>query len=181
MVVLEPSCAASLRTDLTELLPSDPRAASLAKRVVTLAEILDKVGFQLPDVSLRDATGATAATTTAAVMQPHCHQQAVLGTTADAARHGTQRHHRRDHAHRLLRPGRQLRSRARPRTDVPGGGGAVAGARADAADADALILADGFSCRTQIESLSGRRAVHLAEVLAARLPAAPGEAGTPAR
>jgi hypothetical protein len=32
------------------------------------------------------------------------------------------------------------------------------------------VLADGFSCRTQIEALSGRQARHLAEVLAERLP-----------
>jgi Fe-S oxidoreductase len=38
------------------------------------------------------------------------------------------------------------------------------------ADPDAPLLADGFSCRTQIESVSGRRARHLAEVLAERLP-----------
>jgi Fe-S oxidoreductase len=37
------------------------------------------------------------------------------------------------------------------------------------ADPHAPLLADGFSCRTQIESLSGRRARHLAEVLAERL------------
>jgi hypothetical protein len=35
---------------------------------------------------------------------------------------------------------------------------------------DTLLLADGFSCRTQIEQGAGRRAVHLAEVLAAALP-----------
>jgi len=35
--------------------------------------------------------------------------------------------------------------------------------------ADTTILADGFSCRTQIEFLDGRRARHLAEVLAERL------------
>ena len=38
------------------------------------------------------------------------------------------------------------------------------------ADPDAPLLADGFSCRTQIESVSGRKARHLAEVLAERLP-----------
>ena len=32
-----------------------------------------------------------------------------------------------------------------------------------------MILADGFSCRTQIAFLAGRRARHLAEVLADRL------------
>ena len=33
------------------------------------------------------------------------------------------------------------------------------------ADADCLIIADGFSCREQIAQGSGRRALHLAEVL----------------
>jgi len=37
------------------------------------------------------------------------------------------------------------------------------------ADPKAPLLADGFSCRTQIEALTGRRARHLAEVLAERL------------
>ena len=41
VLVLEPSCAAMLRTDLPEPLPDDPRAASLARRVTTLAELLD--------------------------------------------------------------------------------------------------------------------------------------------
>jgi hypothetical protein len=34
-----------------------------------------------------------------------------------------------------------------------------------AAPPETIVLADGFSCRTQIEQLTGRRAVHLAEVL----------------
>jgi Fe-S oxidoreductase len=34
-----------------------------------------------------------------------------------------------------------------------------------AAQADTLIVADGFSCREQIEGLSGRETLHLAEVL----------------
>ena len=33
------------------------------------------------------------------------------------------------------------------------------------ASADTLIVADGFSCREQIEQATGRRALHLAEVL----------------
>ena len=38
----------------------------------------------------------------------------------------------------------------------------------EAAD-HAIVLADGFSCRTQLEQLAGRRGLHLAEVLAAGL------------
>jgi Fe-S oxidoreductase len=38
------------------------------------------------------------------------------------------------------------------------------------ADPDALILADGFSCRTQIRELSDdRRPIHLAQAIAAAL------------
>jgi hypothetical protein len=36
--------------------------------------------------------------------------------------------------------------------------------------ADAVVLADGFSCRTQLDQLSDRQGQHLAELLAARLP-----------
>ena len=35
---------------------------------------------------------------------------------------------------------------------------------------EAVVLADGFSCRTQVEQLTGRRPRHLAEVLADALP-----------
>jgi hypothetical protein len=40
------------------------------------------------------------------------------------------------------------------------------------ADDDTLILADGFSCRTQIRHLTGRRALHLAEMLSLALESA---------
>ena len=33
------------------------------------------------------------------------------------------------------------------------------------ADDDALLVADGFSCRTQVEELTGRRPLHLAETV----------------
>jgi Fe-S oxidoreductase len=39
-------------------------------------------------------------------------------------------------------------------------GGIVRGA-----DDETLIVADGFSCKTQIQQLGGRRAVHLAQAL----------------
>jgi Fe-S oxidoreductase len=39
-----------------------------------------------------------------------------------------------------------------------------------AAGADTLVVADGFSCRTQIEDGTGRKALHVAQVLALGLP-----------
>lgn len=158
IVVLEPSCAAALRHDLGELLPGDPRAASVARRVATLAEILDRVGWTPPDGD-----------PVTALVQPHCHQQAVLGTEADL----------RVMAGAGIDPGTILAGCC----GLAGNFGATAGHERisrgvaelellpalRATPEDTVILADGFSCRTQVESLDGRRARHLAEVLADRL------------
>jgi Fe-S oxidoreductase len=160
VVVLEPSCAASLRVDLPELLPDDPRAAALAARVTTLAELLDRDGT---------VVGEGDAPTQAVLSQPHCHQQAVLGTAADQrvlTRHGVSVDRQLTGCCGLAgnfgaEPGHETISRQVAELElVP--------ALATAAPDD-LVLADGFSCRTQIASLSGHRARHLAEVLADRL------------
>ncbi|WPW30526.1 FAD-binding and (Fe-S)-binding domain-containing protein [Streptomyces atratus] len=155
LVVLEPSCAATLRTDLPELLPDDPRAAELAGSVRTLAQYLEEYAphWQPPRLD-RPVTGQT-----------HCHQHAVLGDTAD----------------------RRLRERAGLAGELSGGCCGLAGnfgfekghwtvsaACAEetllpsvrAAEPGTEFLADGFSCRTQMEQLGGVRARHLAEVLA---------------
>jgi hypothetical protein len=48
--------------------------------------------------------------------------------------------------------------------------------RLRAEDEETVVLADGFSCRTQIHELDsgGHEGVHLAELLASALPGAPG-------
>ncbi|AQS69047.1 FAD-binding and (Fe-S)-binding domain-containing protein [Streptomyces pactum] len=155
VVVLEPSCAAALRTDLPELLHDDPRAARLADRVVTFAEVLERHAPDwTPPAVNRPATGQT-----------HCHQHAVLGDAAD----------------------RRLREAAGLTGELTGGCCGLAGnfgfeeghyevsaacaedrllpAVREAPDG-AVVLADGFSCRTQLEQLAGVRGRHLAEVLA---------------
>ncbi|MEU4050233.1 FAD-binding and (Fe-S)-binding domain-containing protein [Streptomyces olivaceus] len=155
VVVLEPSCAAALRTDLPELLHDDPRAARLASRVLTFAEALERHApdWRPPAVD-RPVTGQT-----------HCHQHAVLGDAAD----------------------RRLREAAGLSGELTGGCCGLAGnfgfedghyevsaacaedqllpAVREAPDG-AVVLADGFSCRTQLEQLAGVRGRHLAEVLA---------------
>ncbi len=163
VLVLEPSCAATLRHDLRELLPGDPAAASLSRRVTTLAELLDASGWAPPAGEPLDA-----------LVQPHCHQQAMLGTAADR---------------RLMDAAgiRQVQTLTGC-CGLAGNFGAEAGHERisrdiaelallpalRAADDATVILADGFSCRTQVASLDGRRARHLAEVLAERLDAGSG-------
>lgn len=110
-----------------------------------------------------------------ALAQVHCHQHAVLGWDADrellrragadverlesgccglAGNFGFERGHlqvSRACAERVLLP------------------------RLRATDAETAVLADGFSCRTQIHEFDsgGHEAVHLAELLASALPGAP--------
>ena len=159
VVGLEPSCTAALRSDAAELLPGDRRAAALGGAVRTLAELLTSTdGWTPPD--LADVT---------AVAQPHCHQHAVLGWTADAS---------------LLRDaGASVKAvggccglagnfgveRGHYDVSVAVAETALLPAVRDAGPA-ATVLADGFSCRTQLEQLAGRTGIHLAELLASRLP-----------
>ena len=155
MVGLEPSCLAVLRHDALGLLGADdPAAVAVARAAATLAEVLAAApGWDPPDLS-----------GVAVVAQPHCHQHAVLGWAAD----------------------RDLLARAGAEVTTVGGCCGLAGnfgaerghydvsvAVAEtallpavrAAGPDAVVLADGFSCRTQLDHLAGRRALHLAEFL----------------
>jgi len=158
IVGLEPSCTAVLRHDVAELLPDDPRAAQVAAATRTLAELLAETPAWTPPPL--DGVHAVA--------QPHCHQYAVMGWGADEA----------------------LLTGAGATVDTLGGCCGLAGnfgveaghyevsvAVAEtqllpavrAAAPDTVVLADGFSCRTQLEQLSDRRGVHLAELLADHL------------
>jgi Fe-S oxidoreductase len=162
VVGLEPSCTAVFRADGPELLPHNPNVQRLAEQTVTLAELLTRhtPGWTPPRLNRR------------AIAQVHCHQHAVLGWDADAelleacgmraerldsgccglaGNFGFER----GHLH--------VSAACAERVLLP----AVREAAADTA-----ILADGFSCRTQIQQLAGnsRRALHLAELLAGGAP-----------
>jgi Fe-S oxidoreductase len=166
IVGLEPSCAAVLRSDLTELLPDDPRAHAVAQAVRTLAELLaDTPGWTAPDLA-----GVRA------VAQPHCHHHAVMGWTPDEA---------------LLRAAGADVTAVGGCCGLAGNFGVERGhydvsvAVAETAllpavrtaPHDAVVLADGFSCRTQLEQLARVHSVHLAQLLADRL--APQQGDTP--
>ncbi|GII80342.1 dimethylmenaquinone methyltransferase [Sphaerisporangium rufum] len=157
IVGLEPSCTAVLRHDAGELFPEDQDVRRLGEQTRTLAELLGAAeGWRPPRVA------------GTALVQPHCHQHAVLGFDADRAL--------------LERMGVGPARVVGGCCGLAGDFGFTAGhlevsmacaehellpAIRDAAD-DTIVLADGFSCRTQIEHAgTGRQAVHLAELLAA--------------
>lgn len=158
IIGLEPSCTAVFRSDASELMPADQDVQRLAGQVRTFAEHLvhhAPEGWRPPQLA-RQAT-----------VQTHCHQHAIMKFDAD----------------------RELMRRAHLYADVldegccglagnfgferghhevslaVGESGLLPAVRAAAPGS--LLLADGFSCRTQIEEGgTGRRALHLAEVLA---------------
>ncbi|MBR8742490.1 FAD-binding and (Fe-S)-binding domain-containing protein, partial [Nocardiopsis sp. MG754419] len=158
VVGLEPSCTAALQHDLVELLPGE-ESRRIAGAVHTFAGFLNE---HAPDWTPPRVDAS-------ALAQVHCHQHAVNGFDADReliARAGidgevldsgccglagdfgfTEGHY-------------EISSAIGERELLP---------RVRAAASDTLVLADGYSCRTQIEQGAGRRALHLAEVLAAAL------------
>ncbi|WP_128801693.1 MULTISPECIES: FAD-binding and (Fe-S)-binding domain-containing protein [unclassified Streptomyces] len=165
VVGLEPSCTTVFRSDMGDLFPGDRDVRRLAEQTVTLAELLTEhsPGYEPPQVPDRSAR---------ALAQVHCHQHAVLGWNADqellkragvdaeqlesgccglAGNFGFERGHLEVSeacAERVLLP--RLREE----------------------DAGTVLLADGFSCRTQVHEFDsgGHEGVHLAELLASGLP-----------
>jgi Fe-S oxidoreductase len=152
VLVLEPSCAAVFRDELPNLLPGEA-AARLAARTVTLAELFDRQGIEPPGVSGR------------ALLHPHCHQRAVLGTDADGrilARAGV--------TARVLDAGCCGMAGAfgfqkgKVELSLAVGELALFPALREVGQ-ETLVLADGFSCRQQIAQATGARPLHLAELL----------------
>jgi Fe-S oxidoreductase len=156
VVGLEPSCLAVWRSDAAELLPDDPRVTDMATGVLTMAELLQRTeGWQPPDL-----TGVEL------VAQPHCHHASVIGWRADAA---------------VLAASGATVTTVGGCCGLAGNFGVEKGhydvsvkvaehdlLPAVEAHPDAVVLADGFSCRTQLAELAGRQAVTLAELLTRR-------------
>jgi FAD/FMN-containing dehydrogenase/Fe-S oxidoreductase len=169
LVGLEPSCLATFRDELANLFPDDEGARRLQQQTHTLAELLTSQadGWTPPALAGR------------AIVQGHCHQKAVMGMGPDrrllattgldaevldagccgmAGSFGFEREHyevaMQVGEHALLPAVRQ-------------------------ADPDTLVIADGFSCRTQIEQATGRPTHHLAEVLRDALRDRPAPARPP--
>ncbi|MET7479144.1 FAD-binding and (Fe-S)-binding domain-containing protein [Streptomyces sp. NPDC005648] len=164
VVGLEPSCTTVFRSDADELFPGDRDVRRLRDRTVTLAELLTEhsPGYEPPHVPDRSAR---------AVAQVHCHQHAVLGWEADQEL--------------LRRAGVEVERLESGCCGLAGNFGFERGhlevseacaervllPRLREEDASTVLLADGFSCRTQVHEFDsgGHEGVHVAELLASAL------------
>ncbi|HEX2116678.1 MAG TPA: heterodisulfide reductase-related iron-sulfur binding cluster, partial [Alphaproteobacteria bacterium] len=153
VVGLEPSCVAVFRDELLNLFPEDEHARRLAASAMTLSEFLARENVTLPKLHRK------------AIVQAHCHHKAVMRFDAEEA---------------------MLRSIGLDLTHPDSGCCGMAGAfgfekknydlsvkigervilpMVREASADTLIIANGFSCREQLEQETGRKTLHFAEVL----------------
>ncbi len=156
IVGLEPSCVAAFRDELHGLFPDDEGAALLSQNVFTLGEFLDgeAEGYEPPRLPRK------------ALAHGHCHHKSIMGMGGEyevlkamelefdnfvpssccgmAGAFGFEKEHY--------------------DVSIKAGEFALLPAVREAS-AETLIIADGFSCREQIRQTTGRRALHLAEVI----------------
>jgi FAD/FMN-containing dehydrogenase/Fe-S oxidoreductase len=152
IVVLEPGCLSVFRDELRQLFPHDAQAARLARSVTSLSELLVERQFEVKRKQR-------------VLMHAHCHQKSLWGTAADLQI--------------LEHAGCDV---VAPDTGCCGMAGSF-GYRPEFYEtskriaalallpalekADGrIVVASGFSCREQIEALSARPTLHLAELLA---------------
>lgn len=157
VVVLEPSTAALFRSELPELLPQNLDGCRLSGLTCLLAEFFATEKLEPPRLGGK------------IIFQPHCHMKAVLDVGAS----------------RVLfkKMGLHLEE---PQATCCGMAGSFGFEKKKyhlsmkiaemellpairAAGDSARVVADGFSCRTQILDGTGRRALHTAELLAEAL------------
>jgi Fe-S oxidoreductase/FAD/FMN-containing dehydrogenase len=160
-IFLEPSCASVFKDELPELFPHDERAKKLADRVWLLADWLAE---KAPDFVQPTMRGRRV------LVHGHCHHKSVFGGPANEVA-------------LLKRAGAEVSQIEAGCCGMAGPFGfeaekyevsktiaeqgllpAVTGA-----GAETIVLADGFSCREQIEQLGHRHALHFAEVIAAEI------------
>jgi Fe-S oxidoreductase len=157
-IFLEPSCASVFKDELLELFPNDPRAARLSQQVWLLADFLSANAGDLIAPRLEGAQ---------ILVHGHCHQKAVFGGPANEIA-------------LLRRTGATVNAIQAGCCGMAGPFGFEANKfdvsktianqdllpALEAAGPAAIVVADGFSCREQIEQLGHRQALHFAEVLA---------------
>ncbi len=159
IVGLEPACVSAFRDELPGLFPRDERAQKLAKQTLFLTEfIAERCGVQ-----------PGARRFASALVQMHCHHHAVIKPASEQ--------------HVLDQLGIDYEIMKSGCCGMAGSFGFESGKydvsmaaaermlfpRIRMAEPDTLIIANGFSCREQIEQGTGRPTQHVAEVLSRAL------------
>jgi Fe-S oxidoreductase len=153
VVFLEPSCHSVFVDELGNLFPQDKTAALLRRQSFLLGDFLAQRDYQPPALGRK------------ALVHGHCHQRALAGMAGELAM--------------LERMGVSFELLDSGCCGMAGGFGyekahydvsVRAGERVllpavRSASPETLIVASGFSCREQIEQITGRPALHLAEVI----------------
>ncbi len=157
IVGVEPSCILTFRDELPSLFPDDARAIALASNSFLLDELIVREGKNFAPPELRRLT----------IVQGHCHQKAIAGMgdevlllsraagaeleVLDAGCCGMAGAFGYDREHF------EVSKAIAARVLIP---------TIEKAPPEAFIVADGFSCRSQIRHFCpSRRPMHLAEVL----------------
>ncbi|MEW6638384.1 MAG: heterodisulfide reductase-related iron-sulfur binding cluster, partial [Actinomycetota bacterium] len=168
VVGVEPSCIAAFRDELPNMMPHDEDAKRLSRSTLTIAEFLTREagGYEPPRLGRR------------AVVHRHCHHYSVMGFGPDEEL--------------LEKIGLDFEVLDSGCCGLAGSFGFEAGEHyevsmgagervllpaAREAPKDTLIMADGFSCKTQIEHATDRRALHVAQVI--KMAMDYGEEGAP--
>jgi Fe-S oxidoreductase len=163
---LEPSCVSVFRDELVNLMHGNADAQRLSKQTFLLSEFLVEKApnFQPPSLS-RDV-----------LVHGHCHQKAVLRVD--------------DEEKLISHLGVRCRVLDSGCCGMAGAFGFEKGEHYDvsiacgervllpavrSASADTLIIANGFSCREQIEQTTGRTTLHPAQLVKMALDAAPSQ------
>jgi FAD/FMN-containing dehydrogenase/Fe-S oxidoreductase len=154
VVGMEPSCLAVFKDELTGMLPHDDDAQRLARNAFHFSEFFQAKGLDVPRLDRK------------ALVWGHCHHKATGGLGGEEEL--------------LRRMGVDVEPVSGGCCGLAGSWGFEAGhydvslqcgeqallPAVRSADSDTIVIADGFSCKTQIEQAqTGRRALHVAQAM----------------
>jgi Fe-S oxidoreductase len=161
-IFLEPSCASVFKDELLELFPNDPRALRFSEQVWLFADFLAARAPGFAKDRLKRANGGAHI-----LLHGHCHHKAVFGGPGNEIA--------------LLREaGAHVELIDAGCCGMAGPFGFEAGKfevsktianqgllpAIESSGPTTIVVADGFSCREQIDQLTHAKALHIAEVLA---------------
>jgi FAD/FMN-containing dehydrogenase/Fe-S oxidoreductase len=159
IIGLEPACVSAFRDELLVLFPGDETARRLSKQVRLFSEFVED-RCKAPELPNWNAS---------ALVQTHCHHHAVLDANSDAKLFNSM-----GIDHRIMKSGccgmagsfgferdkYEISQKAADRVLIP---------EVRKAPVQTFIVANGFSCREQIEQATGRSTLHTADMLAKAL------------